>query len=70
MPILLQFKESLSKELNVEIGSLCLIFAGRILKDAETLKSYGTPQRLINLHPFQLFVSCRYQRWRDCPPCC
>ena len=38
----LQFKESLSKELSVEIGSLCLIFAGRILKDAETLKFYGT----------------------------
>lgn len=37
----LQFKEVLSKELNVEIGGLCLIFAGRILKDAETLKSYG-----------------------------
>ena len=42
MRISLQFKESLSKKLNVEIDSLCLIFAGRILKDAETLKSYGT----------------------------
>lgn len=42
MPISLQFKEILSKKLDVEIGSLCLIFAGRILKDVETLKSYGT----------------------------
>ncbi|XP_071054787.1 ubiquilin-1 [Onthophagus taurus] len=34
-----EFKESVSKKFNADVEQLCLIFAGRILKDAETLVS-------------------------------
>lgn len=35
-----QFKELVSSKFNAPVPQLCLIFAGRILKDAETLASY------------------------------
>ncbi|KAK9723191.1 UBA/TS-N domain [Popillia japonica] len=34
-----EFKELISKKFNADVEQLCLIFAGRILKDAETLVS-------------------------------
>ncbi|XP_072050623.1 ubiquilin-1-like [Amphiura filiformis] len=36
-----EFKEEISKKFNVPIEQLCLIFAGKILKDAETLEQHS-----------------------------
>ncbi|XP_015773290.1 PREDICTED: ubiquilin-1-like [Acropora digitifera] len=38
---ILEFKELVSSKFNAPVPQLCLIFAGRILKDAETLASYS-----------------------------
>lgn len=35
-----QFKQLVSAKFNAPVPQLCLIFAGRILKDADTLGSY------------------------------
>lgn len=35
-----QFKQLVSAKFSAPVPQLCLIFAGRILKDAETLDSY------------------------------
>lgn len=35
-----QFKELVSAKFNAPVSQLCLIFAGRILKDGDTLESY------------------------------
>lgn len=36
-----QFKELVSKKFNAPEEQLCLIFAGKILKDADTLAQHG-----------------------------
>ncbi|XP_068694295.1 ubiquilin-1-like [Montipora foliosa] len=38
---ILEFKQLVSSKFNAPVPQLCLIFAGRILKDAETLESYS-----------------------------
>ena len=39
--IFFQFKQLVSAKFNAPVPQLCLIFAGRILKDGDTLASYG-----------------------------
>lgn len=39
--ITLQFKEEVGKKFSAPFEQLCLIFAGKILKDGETLAQHG-----------------------------
>jgi len=39
--ILLQLREEVAKAFDTSVASVCLIFAGKILKDGETLEQHG-----------------------------
>lgn len=56
--LLFQFKELVSTKFNAPVSQLCLIFAGRILKDGDTLASYCEFYSVFVSGNFRLALLC------------
>lgn len=79
-----QFKQDISKRFdNAPVDQLCVIFAGKILKDDDTIGSYGeapttrkvpwfvksAPGNHVCTYMYVYWIAFRHQGWRHGSPC-
>ena len=66
-----QLREKVAEKFEADLECVCLIFAGKILKDFETLETHSEYFWYFWYFPSELetkFVSTRNQEWFDCSP--
>ena len=54
-----QLREAVAEKFAVPIAGVCLIFSGKILKDADSLAKHGTRRDIVEILINRAFVSTR-----------